>query len=255
MARYGFRTAGFRNGRLEQALDAIAGAGYEYVELCLEYHGLVDLDARAMRRVVSEAQSRNLEVCSFSYHGDGQLPDQRWAGMARSLDLAASCGIPILVVNGDRPDEDITEQRLENFIFRLGGLVPKAIEGNVLLAVEPEPLLSVANTTDMLRVLDSLPSPPVAVNLDIGHAFLTDALDETFRSLGKHIVHLHLEDMRTGVHKHLLPGDGDIDFAAIAALAAAIDFDGPWVIDLFSADADPLFYCREALSRLRHELG
>lgn len=44
MMHYGFRTAGFRQSSLAEALDAIAGAGYDAVEVCLEYHGLVDCE-------------------------------------------------------------------------------------------------------------------------------------------------------------------------------------------------------------------
>ncbi len=253
--RIGFRTAGFRGSRLEAGLDAIAEADYDCVEICLEYHGLTGFTPEAMRRLVADTTARGLEVCSFSYHGDGEPIAERWANMETSLDLAAAAGIPILVVNGDRPGDDDPPDRLSDFIRRLGRLTAKAEAGGVLLAVEPEPLLSVADTADMSRVLAELLSPPTAVNLDVGHAFLTDDLGETFRALGSHIVHLHVEDMRAGVHKHLLPGDGDLDFGEIRSLAEGIGFEGPWVVDLFSADADPFEYCRETLGRLRERLA
>jgi sugar phosphate isomerase/epimerase len=255
MMRFGFRTAGFRRSSLQEALDAIADAGYDAVEVCLEYHGLVDLEPEEMRQVLDGVASRGLTLSSLSYHGDGEPPAERWANMARSLELAAACEVPILVINGDRPGEDAGANRREDFIRRAVPVAARAQEAGVLLAVEPEPLLSVANTDDMAVVLSELPSPPMAVNLDVGHAFLTDDLRDTFERLGPHIAHLHVEDMRAGVHRHLLPGDGDIDFRLVRSLAEKVGFTGPWVVDLFSADADPFEYCRQALARLREVVG
>lgn len=255
MTQFGFRTAGFRRSTLEEALDAIAGAGYDAVELCLEYHGLVELAPGELRGVLDDVAGRGLALSSLSYHGDGEPPNERWANMAHSLELAAACEVPILVINGDRPGDEATANRSEDFIRRAGPLASRAQEAGVLLAVEPEPLLSVANTVDMELVLSGLPSPPMAVNLDVGHAFLTDDLTHTFERLGPHIAHLHVEDMRAGVHRHLLPGDGDIDFGLVRSLVERVGFAGPWVVDLFSSDADPIHYCREALRRVRQVVG
>jgi len=254
MHTYGFRTAGFRNGPLQIALETIADSGYDCLELCLEYHGLADMTVESMRELAQDIQRRGLRVSSFSYHGDGQTPDERWAGIRRSLELASACEVPVLILNGERLGNTPPHQALRTFIDRLGDLVPLAQSANVSLAVEPEPGLSVQNTADMLTVLEQLPAPPVAVNLDIGHAFLTDDLGHTFRSLGPHIVHLHVEDMRMGIHKHLLPGEGDIDFSLIYELVQEVGRPLPWVVDLFDVDADPIDYCRRALSKLKQLL-
>jgi len=254
MVRCGFRTAGFRNFRLEAALDAIAQAGYDCVELCLDGHGLAALGADPLRKLVEELAARRLEVCSFSYHGDGEGRDARWANIRRSLALARACGVGVLILNGDRlaPGEQ-HDTALAEFIRRARPLAAEA--GPVRLAVEPEPGLAVGDLADMQQVLAELPCPPLAVNLDIGHAFLTDDLAASFASLGPCLVHMHVEDMRRGVHKHLLPGAGDIDLRQVKVLADSVGYKGPWVIDLFSADADPFVYCGEALRRLRAIIG
>ena len=246
MTEYGFRTAGFRNELLAVAIESIAQAGYSCVELCLEYHGLLDMPPAIVSQMLREIGDSGLRVCSFSYHGDGEPPVERWRNIGRALDLAIACEVPVLILNGDRVTGPTP--RLAD---RARPLVDAAATSGVLLAVEPEPGLSVPDTAAMLGVLSELPAPPLAVNLDVGHAFLTDDLSETFRALGSHIVHLHVEGMRTGVHKHLLPGDGNIDFRLVGALADEIGYTGPWVIDLFHADASPFDYCPEALRRLR----
>ncbi|MHB0875524.1 MAG: sugar phosphate isomerase/epimerase family protein [Anaerolineae bacterium] len=248
----GFRTAGFRNARLAEALDAIAGAGYGCVELCLEYHGLLDAPVAEVSRLAAESRGRGLPVSSLSYHGDGEPPAVRWGNIGRGLELAAACGVPILVLNGDKL---VGVEDPPPFAEVARPLVERAAQLGVLLAVEPEPGLTIADTAQMQAALQALPSPPLAVNLDVGHAFLTDDLAETFRTLGRHVVHLHVEGMQAGVHRHLLPGDGDLDFGLVARLAADIGYEGPWVVDLFSADTDPFQYCGEALRRLKQVLA
>lgn len=248
---FGFRTAGFRSTDLEEALAAIAGAGYQCVELCLEGHDLLQRPVSELVHLVSGWSGRGLRVSSLSYHGDGLAPALRWRNIGRGLELAAESGVPILVLNGDRlagVDEALP------FVEQVAPLVQRAARLGVVLAVEPEPGLTVADTAAMVAALDALDSPPLAVNLDVGHAFLTDDLAQTFRALGRHIVHLHVEGMQAGVHRHLLPGDGDLDLALVARLAAEIGYDGPWVVDLFHADADPYQYCSEALRRLKQSL-
>jgi len=252
---YGFRTAAFRGQTVEEALAAISRAGYRCVELCLDSHGLVERAPSKLRRLVHHAAELGLGVASFSYHGDGQPADERWRRLAHSLELAAQAAVPILVLNGDRASGQAEAAGVYDFLTRALPLAERARASGLRLAVEPEPGLLVANTGDMLRVLAKVPSPPMAVNLDIGHAFLTDELSETFGNLGAHIAHLHLEGIKAPVHKHLLPGEGDIPFAQVESLAADVGYSGPWVIDLFQADADPAATAAEALRRLQEALG
>ena len=89
------------------------------------------------------------------------------------------------------------------------------------------------------------------VNFDLGHAQVTDDDPATsIRALGSAIVHLHLEDIKDRVHRHLLLGDGDIDFAAVRAALAGINYAGPYVADLFG-QVDSVDYATRTLDALR----
>ena len=105
-------------------------------------------------------------------------------------------------------------------------------------------------------MIEQVASPRLCVNLDIGHAFLTDDdVDASIRMLGDRIVHLHLEDMASGVHRHLPFGQGEIDFAAVRAALEEIGYAGPYVIDLFGQDRPPEEVAAKALQGVRERFG
>ncbi|MBN1581716.1 MAG: sugar phosphate isomerase/epimerase, partial [Anaerolineae bacterium] len=99
-------------------------------------------------------------------------------------------------------------------------------------------------------------SPRLKVNLDIGHAQITDDdLIVSVRELGSAIAHLHLEDIKDRVHRHLPFGEGDIDFAALRQTLGDIKYTGPYVVDLFGLDDAPGDIAARALASLRDLFG
>ena len=50
------------------------------------------------------------------------------------------------------------------------------------------------------------------------------------------IVHCHVENMRAGVHDHLLPQDGDMDLGAYLRALADVGFSGGLALDLYKYD-------------------
>ena len=53
--------------------------------------------------------------------------------------------------------------------------------------------------------------------LDVGHLYVTGegTPAEIIAAHVDDLVQVHLEDMRRGVHEHLPPGEGDVDFAEV----------------------------------------
>jgi L-ribulose-5-phosphate 3-epimerase len=52
------------------------------------------------------------------------------------------------------------------------------------------------------------------------------------RDWHKRLVNVHIEDMRAGVHEHLMFGEGEMDFPPIIAALAEIRYDGGVHIEL-----------------------
>ena len=118
-------------------------------------------------------------------------------------------------------------------------LVQVAEAHGVVLAKEFEPGFIVGTSAAMRRLLAEIPSPNFAANVDLGHVFICDPdpLDALHR-FGDKMVHGHISGMPTGIHDHLLPGEGDMDLVEYIRILREMGFDGGLALDLYKYDYD-----------------
>jgi sugar phosphate isomerase/epimerase len=194
-------------------------------------------------------------LASVSYHGDREPLAQRAVVQKEAIKVAHWMGAEILVLNAEKSVDQ--ERQWAEHVAHFRDLCALAAEAEVTLAIEPEPLLVVGSTQDALDLIeavgaDGVGSPWLKVNLDIGHAQITDPdLANTVRLLGENLAHLHLEDIAGRVHKHLPFGEGDIDFGALRQALDEVNYQGPYVVDLFGQDLEPKQVAADALVALR----
>ena len=252
MPNFGYRTGTFHHQPAEQTASQLAAMGYDCLELCLEAPDVrpENLDAARCAAIRASLDQVGIGLASLSYHADREPPAQRRANQERAVRAAAWMSCPILVLNPERAVEPA--RQWAEHVTRFQRLCDLADDLGVTIAIEPEPLLVVASSADALRMIEEVGSPRLRVNLDIGHAFLTD--DDpaaSIRMLGAHIIHLHLEDMAAGVHRHLPFGAGDIDFLAVRRALDETGYTGPYVVDLFGQDRPPEEVAAQALRGMR----
>jgi sugar phosphate isomerase/epimerase len=255
MTRFGYRTAGFPGWPVEKAAAQMAQLGYGSVEICLEGTDVRPelMDSKRCAEIRRTVDSLGMNVASVSYHGDSEAPADRLANQHRAIEVAHRLGVDILVINSERTI-DHARQWAEH-VERFKTLCAAAAGLGVRIAVEPEPLLVVGSSQDMLDMLALVNSPALKVNFDVGHAQVTD--DDpaaSIRLLGSAIVHVHLEDIKDRVHRHLIFGDGDIDFVAMRQALSDVQFNGPLVVDLFGRE-DPVAAAQHAIAALQTALA
>jgi protein FrlC len=254
MPRIGFRTAGFHRWPIRRALDELGRLGYDGVEMCLEHPDcepktLAGDGCEELTRFCREA---GLEVASVSYHADNEPGPSRRENTIRAIELVRPLAADILIINGRRPGPEGGQAALADLERLLEVLLARATDLGVRIAVEPEPGLAVGSSADMKQLLDRLDSPHLGVNLDVGHAFLTDDdVCATVHTLGPSVLHTHFEGMPGHEHKHLLPGEGDIDLPSICRALADTGYEGYCTVDLFSIADDPLGWADRALVGMR----
>ena len=254
--KLGFRTAGYRDWSLPDAFGSIAGAGFDGVEVCLEHKEArpEELSARRAEQIAAEARAAGLEVASVSYHADNEPDGLRTRNQRRAVVLTPDFGTNILILNARTVIEGRGQQQWDEFKHNLDSLLPLAQAEGVLICLEPEPGHFLDSCADMERLLREVGHPNLKVNLDVGHAFLTDAdLTAAIRALGPAIAHTHVEGMRAGIHKHLTPGHGDLDLVAAYRALEAAAYAGYYTVDLFDIAQDPETHAkvsREGLRRL-----
>ncbi len=252
MPLFGFRSGVFRGLPIEQAAGELAALGFDGLELCLEAPDVrpESLDSARCRHICQRLDGMGIAILSVSYHGDIEPPEQRRANQERAVSITRWLGADILILNGEKATD--APRQWEEHIARLKTLCRLAGDQNVTLAIEPEPLLVIGSSQDMQTMIQAVDSPRLKVNLDIGHAQITDPdLPATIRQFGSAIAHLHLEDIRERVHRHLMFGEGDIDFVAVRRALDDIGYAGPYVADLFGFQESPGEFAARALQHMR----
>ncbi|MEI6501214.1 MAG: sugar phosphate isomerase/epimerase family protein, partial [Armatimonadota bacterium] len=246
MSKIGFRTVGFREWPLQRGLQAISACGYDGVELCLEHPEMRPeaLPLEACAGLLAGLGELGLDVASVSYHGDREDHAARAANQLRAIEITRAFGSDVLILNSEHVVAGQVERQWAEFVAHLRGeLLPAAMEAGVVLAIEPEPGMYVHGTKEMLALLAEVDHPALAVNLDLGHAWLTDAdLAQSIHDLAPYLAHLHWEDFPAGEHKHLVPGEGDMPLAQLRAVLQEVGYDGYYTIDLFNITDDPESY-------------
>lgn len=177
--------------------------------------------------------------------------------LKRSIDLAQRLGSPVLCIHPGVAEELFSLERkgvpFESDRFDRGRLLAdargraveaiaewadRAAEADLVIPVENEGHVhhTVAPTATLVReMVEATGRDNVKVNLDTGHAFINEGLEEEFTVLRDHIIHVHLNDGRQmGVSEHLSLGTGVADFAPLGSFMKT--FGGALVLEVYAPD-------------------
>lgn len=240
---------------LLDALQVIQGLGFDGVEICLEVDELLPdlLSAEKAAQVRDKVLDLGLEPHTVGYHVDYIFRDDLFHQTQAAIKLAPEFGTDILIFSGTAVRGGGLEE-WQRMLKRTRVLVELAEDHGVILAQEFEPGFIIGSTLDLLRLFDAIPSTNLAANLDLGHVFLCDPDPlESIRLLGPKIVHGHIENMRTGVHDHQVPQEGDMGLGAYLKALDAAGFTGALALDLYKYDYESV--SPAALSYLRSFLA
>ena len=255
IALYG-RTQPLAHYPTGECLQVIARLGFDGAEICLENEDIHPelLDDDAVKRLADAIEAAGLTSFSISYHKDYIYNDAFWAGTRRAIEVARMLGSEVCVF-GDATKRSGDMEEWHRMVLRTQELVAVAEGEGVVIAKEFEPGFIVGCTADLLRLFAEIPSDKLAANLDLGHVFLCDPDPmQAIRQVGAKMVHGHIENMRAGVHEHLLPHEGDMDLRQSLAALKEIGFDGGLALDLYKHDyeavaAPALAFLRGLLSQ------
>lgn len=252
--KFGFRTGGFAGWKVESVLEELKKIGFDGAELCLEPSDMrpekfTRQRAKELKNFIDQI---GIEIASISYHADFEPMELRLANTFKAVEITNWLSADILIINSERVEQGKKDVQWDNLRDRLKKLTDHVQNYGVYIAIEPEPLQIIDNTDDMLKMANEVESPYLKVNLDIGHAYITDpSLTESIRLLGDLIVHVHVEDIKDKIHNHLEIGRGDINFADMHSAFKEIGYQGFYVADLFRLGDDPVGVARRTLSALQ----
>ena len=89
----------------------------------------------------------------------------------------------------------------------------------VTIGFEPEPGMLIDSMCGYEELLQQVDAANFRLTLDVGHLHCQGEtpIAAVIRRWSSRLVNVHLEDMRAGVHEHLMFGEGEIDFPPVFA--------------------------------------
>lgn len=268
---FGFSTNAFREYQLENAIGAIADAGYTGVEILLDEPHLYPLDCtdEECERVkevldqhgiaISNANAFMLTAIEGFHHPSYIEPDkeyrqQRIDYTLAALETAADLDHSYISIEpgGPIPDNKSRGWAMDTYVDSLEEIIPKADEVGVDLLVEPEPDLLIETSEEYLDLLERVDSERVKCNFDAGHFYCVgEDPAELVELLWDYTEHYHLEDIPADrTHEHTQLGDGAMDINAFLGALEEQGYDGFVTVELYPYEETPVETAREAMDYL-----
>jgi len=226
----------------EEAVRRLMAKGFDGVELSaydkefnVRTEFFEDDFPEKMKKVLAEC---DVKAYSVGAHMDFVVHDDNYETVQNVIHVARKIGAPIVIItggqNGNSSDRDALYAKQ---VERTSALCALAKEYGITLAVEFEPGFVVGSTQQVLQLIQDVGSDALRINMDIGHVFLVDPDPmAAIASCAGLIVHVHVENMASGIHNHIVPYEGDMDLTAYFRQMQVAGFDGCAALDLYQYD-------------------
>jgi sugar phosphate isomerase/epimerase len=264
----GYNTNGFAHHRLDDAIDVLAELGYRGVALTLDVHHLdpfaAALDARIANlrkqlqrhkmRCVIETGARFLLDARRKHQPTLISPkpqdrDARCNFLEQCITIAKELGADCVSFWSGTPTDDASPAELmSRLVAECQQLADHAAENGVRLAFEPEPGMFIDTMEKFAELHARVSHPAFGLTVDVGHLVCNGELPVCKRlTTWKHVLwNVHIEDMRAGVHDHLMFGEGEVNFADVFTGLRKADYTDGVYVELSRHSYDAVNTARKA---------
>jgi L-ribulose-5-phosphate 3-epimerase len=269
----GSNTNGFAHHRLEDALAILAELGYRSVAITLDYHALnpyaADLPEQlaAVKRLLHEHGLRSVVETGARFLLNPRRKHQptllgaepaerarRLDFLRRAVDVAAELGSDAVSFwSGTAHDGASDAALMGRLVEGCRELCAHADARQVRLAFEPEPGMFIDTMPRFAELRERVGHPRFGLTLDVGHLHCQGEVPvgEHARRWRDVLWNVHVEDMRRGVHDHLMFGEGEMDFAEVLGSLQEAGYEGGLHVELSRHSHDAVETARRALALLR----
>lgn len=270
----GYNTNGFAHHKIEDALQILAELGYQSIAFTLDYNTLEPFAANAIARARELGKMiRDLNLNLVIETGARFLLDPRRKHqptllskqaldrkkradfLLRCAELGLAMGSNTLSFWSGKPDFEAAEDSYWELLIEQCGLLSKQVENSGMkIAFEPEPGMFIDTMDQFEQLHKAISHPQFGLTLDIGHLECMNEMPllPHLEKWGGVLWNIHLEDMRIGVHDHLPPGEGSIDFGKVFAGLNKIKYERGvhWELSRHSHDAvETARKCRQFMQK------
>ncbi len=234
------------SGSMEETLTKYQKAGIHYMELTSASHTYYMDDINFLEKskeIFALAKGYGVTIRSIhipfsnkeTYDNSSPDPavrDNSVRYCAKLLAAAAEAGIKIAVIHpSNEPySEDERESRITSAIDTLSRITAIADALGMTLAVENLPRTCICRTSDeMKRILVAIPK--LKVCFDTNHSLIESNVDY-IRAVGDRIIALHVSDYDFIDERHLLPGEGLVDWEELITTLEEVGYTGTFNYEL-----------------------
>ncbi len=256
-----FNTQCLRNLPLDRAIEETAKAGYEGTDLAYLAGHLHPFDAT--RKQLDELKDQfarlPLKPAALSSGGpfvlsddpfepslisrDRKAREQRINLISAALEMADELSIPVVqFVSGIRQTDVSAEEATEMLTEGIRACLKNT--GEAVLVLEPEAQLPesmgggrcfIETTTQAIPIIEEISSPRFRLNMDITHVqCCEDDLLQRIADAMPYTRHIHIADIKGKVHRHEIPGEGDIDLRSVLKVIKEANYEHYLSIELHS---------------------
>ena len=269
----GYNTNGLAQLDLFDAVALVAELGYRGVAITIDQHALNPrskdrLDQRdCLAATLEKLQMRSVIETGARYLLDPRHKHEptlvspsaddratRLAFYEYAVDCAAALGSDCVSLWSGRLHEATGfDEAMTWLVDGLGQLLDYADERGVVLGFEPEPGMLIDSMFRFEQLLGKIDATRLRLTLDIGHLHCQGELPiaHYVHLWSSRLVNVHLEDMRAGVHEHLMFGRGEMHFPAVFAALTQVDYQGGVYVELSRHSHEGPQAARQAIEFLR----
>ena len=248
-----YNTNGLAHHRLDEALRMLADLGYkgvaltpdvphldllttderdwEKARLTLERLGLRCILETGARYVLDPRRKHWPNLLS----GDADAAGRRMDFYRRAFRMAKALGAEgVSIWSGACEAGDAPEAAFARLLERLPRLLDDARDSGTLVCFEPEPGMLVDSMARYRELRARLKRDDLMTTIDVGHLLVTEsgAAHAHLAEWAPTLRNVQLDDARRGVHEHLMPGQGEVDFAAVFGELRRLGYQGPLALEL-----------------------
>jgi fructoselysine 3-epimerase len=274
--KFAFSTNAFVNFSVIEAVEKIAAIGYEGVEILADAPHLYPDSVRGpdLRKLVTVLARSGLEVANLNantamgYYGrsfweplfepslanpDPTARAWRVDYTKRCMDFARLLGCSnISITSGRAVPGTCPDTALKLLRESLEMVLEYAEKAGIRVGMEYEPGLLVERYDELRVLIEEMNSPCLGVNLDLGHSHVLGEDPEfVVAGFSSRIFNLHIEDIQSRKHYHLIPGLGDIDFRRLFEILEKNAYDGFATVELYTYPQHPEEAAMSSLSYLQ----
>ena len=233
----GYNTNGLSNHNAQDGLALLAKTGYRSIAITIDHGWLSPRDPNSAAQVQEFKHFLQSHQCSSvietgarflldptAKHSPTLLNSKESESRKRidflkyCIDVAAELGSDCVSIwSGIKPSDISFNAAIERLVNNLRPVMEHAELRSIDIGFEPEPGMLIDTTGRFERLVHLIDSPRFKMTMDIGHLFCLSEIPiaNYIEKWADYLVNIHIEDMKSGVHEHLMFGEGQIYFPPV----------------------------------------